>query len=732
MSDQLKKAVRPNRNLSRLCIALATLTTQAYPAFAQSQGVLEEVIVTAQKRSESAQGVPISITALSGDAVEKQNILSATDLEKFTPGLRIPQQDSAKTFINIRGVGSKKFDVGSSGSVGVFTDEVYLPRFSGADIGFLDIERVEVLKGPQGTLFGRNTIAGAISSWTRKPSFESEGFLEGGVSNKSSYLVRGAVNGTLSDAIAARVSFGQQDTGGFQTNTLTGSTDDRSTTTARLQLSWDVDETLNLLTFLQYNNRQQDALLQRSFAATEDSQQIFPLLARPGLEVFDNGDRRDYPLSSDGDFEYDTWMGYVRAEKEFDDFQLVSLTSYIQGDGLTLVDFDLTEAEVGTSLFDEDYDTFSQEFRVVGDQWIIGAYYFLDDAYSDYEFTWFQDSIFGFFGQDGLRQNGPIDIETEAYALFGEYQLDLSDKWTLKLGGRYSIDQIEFERIGFSIPPGQSEPIVDYTFSDSERWTSFDPKISFTYQLTEDAIAFASYNEGYKAGGTQFTATNIIVAMQTFDPEELSSYELGFKSELLDRTLRINGSLFYYEYEDLQVQTVNVNLTDGIPVAFTSNAAESDIKGLELDLTWLPSQGLSVRLAYAYLDSQYNEFFGPAGQDFSGNPLPVSPEHTVIATLEYATPVAGGWLLDLGTDWTWTDEFNFEPDTNDPFTAQDAYAIGSVRASLLSPSEQWLLSLFINNVTDEDYFANKNRRETEVIGLPAEGRRYGLRASYRF
>ncbi|MCY4426829.1 MAG: TonB-dependent receptor plug domain-containing protein [Halieaceae bacterium] len=171
-----------------ICFRFSPLLTAliALQSLQLNAAALEEVIVTAQKRAESAQDVLIAITAFSGDAIENRNIFSAKDLQKFTPGLRIAQQDASKTFIRMRGVGSRKFDVGSEGSVGVFVDELYLPRFSNADIGLLDLQRVEVLRGPQGTLFGRNTAAGAISVWTRRPSQEQEAYLEAGAGNEDS------------------------------------------------------------------------------------------------------------------------------------------------------------------------------------------------------------------------------------------------------------------------------------------------------------------------------------------------------------------------------------------------------------------------------------------------------------------------------------------------------------------------------------------------------------------
>ena len=710
-------------------LVLAVAMTMPGVAFSQA---LEEVVVTAQKRAQSAQDVPISITAMSSDFIEDRGIASATDLEKFTPGLRIPQQDASKTFIRIRGVGSRKFDIGAAGSVGVFTDEVYMPRFSGADIGFLDIERIEVLKGPQGTLFGRNTAAGAISSWTRKPSHETEGFVEAGVGNEDSYLVRGAVSGSVTDAVAMRLSLGQEERGGFQTNTLSGNSDDSTNTSARLQAMIDASDTLTVQAFVQFNNRQQDALLQKNIALGTEDGQIFPLFLAPGVQAFDNGDFRDYPITDDGDFDYDTWVSYLRLEKEFEHFQLVSLTSYLDGDGTTVNDFDSADVNVGVSAFEEDYDTFSQEFRFVGEQWLAGVYYYLDDAYSDYKFSWFEDSLPAFLWGGNIFDNAPLDMETTSWAFFGEYRIDFTERLTLTLGGRYSEDEIDFTRQGITSAPGMIPTPQNYTYSDNEDWDSFDPKVSLTFHATDDLMAYFTYSEGYKAGGTQFTAPNLEVASQLFDPEELDAYELGVKSELLDRTLRLNAALFYYDYQDLQVQRVDTTVTGGLPVAFTSNAAESEITGFEFDLLWAPLEELNVRFAYSYLDTEYNDFIAPGGEDFSGNPLPVSPENTVMGSLDYTTEVSGGWSLNAGTDWVWIDEFNFDVTDDDPYTKGGDYTLGSVRLALISPEENWRITAYADNVTDEEEYANMTRRSEEVIAAALDGRRYGVRVQYNF
>lgn len=692
---------------------------------------LEEVVVSATKREAGMQDVPIAITAISGEELERRNILSATDLEKFTPGLRLPQQDASRTFVRIRGVGSRKFDIGSEGSVGIFVDEIYIPRFSSADLGFFDAARVEVLKGPQGTLLGRNTAAGAISVTNRRPGAESEAFVDVGISNEDSYLLRGAVSGPVSDTVAMRASLARVERGGMQQNTVTGTTDDRTSTLGRLQASWEATDSVNVLGTLQYAKREQAAMLQKNTAIGDDGV-ISPLFGTPGVVYTVDDDLRDYPMTEDGEFTGESLLGSLRVEKFVGGVSIISITGYQHTEDDIFEDFDAALPAIGTSSTDTESDTWSQEFRVVADNFLGGLFLYHDSADSEGGFFWHEDSLQAFLSGEPLSSDvGLVEVETTSWAVFGEYRFDLADAWALTVGGRYSFDEKDFSYEGQTSLVGLPAVFAPFAVEGTENWDSFDPKIALTWEPREDFLAYLTYSEGYKSGGVQFTAINEALARELFDPEELSSYELGVKSELLDKTLRLNASLFYYEYEDLQVQRVDSALTGGVPVAFTDNAARSNINGLEVEAFWLLPYGFATRLGYAYLDATYDEYMGTAGEDFSGNALPVSPEHTVMFSLDYRAAVGDGWQVAAGTDWTWVDDHNFDVN-DDPATAQDDYVLGSVTLGFMPTSEQWSLQAFVQNVTDKEYFSQRTRRQSEIIASAADGRRYGVRFNYTF
>ncbi|MEM8563409.1 MAG: TonB-dependent receptor [Pseudomonadota bacterium] len=688
-------------------------------------------MVTATKREAGMQDIPIAITTMSGEALEEKNVLSAKGLEIYTPGLRVPQQDASRTFVRIRGVGSRKFDIGSEGSVGIFVDEVYIPRFSAADLGFLDVERVEVLKGPQGTILGRNTAAGAINVTNRRPTADTEGFLEGGAGNEDSYLMRGAISGAVAQNIDMRLAIGGVKDGGMQENILTGNSNDLETLVSRLQTSWQANDTFSALLGLHYSRREQTAMLQKNTAIGDDGV-IVPLFGSPAETFTVNDNLRKYAISEDGNFTGKWFMTDLKLEKEFAALSVISVSSFQNTQDKIGEDFDSSYASVGISNSETESDTYSQEFRLVGEDYLAGVFFYRDSADSEYAFLWDEQSLQHLFTNDpNVFDSGTGDIDTTSWAIFGEYTFWLSQDLSMTVGGRYSYDEKDFELTSSTSNPGLPAVLEPYVYADSKSWTSFDPKVAFTWQPKDDLLLYLSYNEGYKAGGTQFTAINEALARQLFDPEELSAYETGVKSDWMDSTLRLNASAFYYEYDDLQVQRVDSEISGGIPVAFTDNAASSDIYGMELDMTWLLPAGFSTRLAYAYLHAEYADYEGPDGENFSGNVLPVSPEHTVMFSLDYRLDISSQWQLYMGTDWVWVDDYNFDVN-EDPATKQESYALGAATVALSSNDATWTLSAFVQNLTDKDYYSQRTRRDTEIIASAADGRRYGVRVKYAF
>lgn len=722
-----------------LASVLAILTPAS--AFAQDSGTddandqsrrLSTVTVTAQKREESSQDVPVALTAFSGDMAEEANIVAVEDLARFTPGLNIVQSDAARTRIRIRGVGSQKFDIGSDPSVGVFVDEVYIPRFSGAEFALLDVERIEVLKGPQGTLFGRNTPGGAISVVTKSPSDTIEGFVEAGIGNKDSYSFKGRISGPLSDTVSASLNYGEELQGGYVKNALTGTTNDETSRAAIAKLVFEPNSTLSIAASLQYTELKADGILSSSEPTSPNSQTVPLFIFPPGSAVTVNSDPFLAEANVDGNLDIKALMPILRIEKDLGGLTLTSISAYRDGEVTALEDFDRTSADVGQTAVFEESTTYSQEFRVSNERLVAGVFFYKDEAFRRDDFMWKSASLpYALAGGVNTVDSPIVDVETTSWAIFGQYEFDLSDRLSLTLGGRYTEDQKDYTLAAETTASGVPPVVVPYETSGELSFESFDPKASLEFRATDDVLLFASYNQGYKSGGVQFTAFREALADLVFEPEDIDAYEVGIKSDLLGNTLRVNSSAYFYDYSNLQLQRVEI--IDGSASAITRNAAQAEIKGAELDVTWLPTDELLLRAGYNYLDATFKDFVLPlTGDDLSGNVMPNSPEHTLSATIDYQKELSNAWSFGVGADWFWTSEQNHDVFDNDPVTQQDSYNTGQLRMSLTSPNDGMRISVFADNVTDETYPRILLRRQTEVLTNYSDGVRYGARVRFSF
>ncbi|MEM8935929.1 MAG: TonB-dependent receptor [Pseudomonadota bacterium] len=713
-------------------------------AHAQQARALDNVVVTAQKKEESSQDVPIALTVFSEDAIDKQNIVAVEDLTRFTPGLFVGQSDQSRTRIVMRGVGSQKFDVGADPSVGVFVDEVYLSRFSGQEFNLLDVGRIEVLKGPQGTLFGRNTPGGAISIVSKDPSADGvEGFVEGGLSDRDGYIVRGNASGPLTENLRGSVSFGRQFEGGYATNSATGTSDDSTSVAARGKLVYDVTDTLIATASIQITDLEAESI-NASSAPTLPGDLTIPLFGfPPGAPTAADTDPYNHALSEDGFVDLEAILGILRVEKDLGDYTVTSLTSFRDGEASQLGDFDRTGLDIALTTFDENSETFSQELRVsnsdfFGGSLVAGVFYYRDDAFRDDGFLWLGDSLplnvaqtnpMIMYPGSSIQDNTIVDVLTESFAIFGQVEVSLTDGLRLTAGGRYTNETKDFTMTGQTQVPMLPAVVENYVFSDELDFESFDPKFVLEYDLNDDVLLYASYSQGFKSGGVQFNASSLALAQLTFEPEEITAYEAGVKSDLLDGTLRVNASGFYYDYTDLQQQSVEVTATG--PAAVTRNAAEAEIFGGEIDVTYAATEELLLRVAYNYLDATYLDFVTQLG-DFSGNTMQNAPKHTVSTTVDYLKRLDNDWSIGIGTDWFYTGSYFFDFSNNDPVTQQDSYLLGQARLILAAPDDRFVLTVYSENITDKEYLNAVFRRDTEVLQNWADGRRYGGRLRFNF
>ena len=712
--------------LKTLCVLLcAGVCSPAVTA--DTDGLmLEEVVVTAQKREQSQQDVPVAITSHSALALEKARITDLVDLSDVTPGLSAESIGLRSPFIFMRGTGSGSFDIGSDPSVSVFIDELYIPRFSAMQFGLADVERVEVLKGPQGTLFGRNTSGGAISVVSQKPTEDLSGNVSFNIGNKNYYALSSSVNGALSDNVLGRISLTTTARDGWVENTVTGvDHSDAESFGGKGSLLF-VGENYEALFSLSYTKDNANATTYQN--VTDSILFLSPFAPPPALS--DDPEKQAY--NTDGFQDREATVTSLKVDWDLGFATATSVTGYISSEFTELHDLDGTTADTFDRAADEQSDSFSQEFRLASNEegtlsWLGGIYYFYDEAERRDNFILGTDSSLSAFFNGGASffTTDEVEIDTTSWAVFGHIDYDLSEKWQLSLGIRYSEDEKDSHRSASATAPSPLLPVA-YIVKATPKWESFTPKIALQYFAADDIMLYASYSEGFKSGGIQSSIqATPLQAATVFNPEEVESWELGFKSVLLDNRLRLNVALFHVEYSDLQF----IAGTGALVV--TTNAAESTTDGIELDFEAAISERLRISGGYAWLDAKFDRYIDGAGIDQSGNQIVRTPKHQGNIAVVYEMPLDSGSLTYTVNARAQSRTF-FEPSNNDTFS-QPGYEQFGARIEYAHNDGDWRVALWGRNLNNEEVCAN-------IIALPGNVglcsidalRSYGASINYEF
>ena len=723
------------------CVASAIWISSAHSEAAAAGAApmtIEEVVVTARKRVESMQEVPISITALSGDAIDKAGVIEMNDVDRLATNVVFEGLDRTKPLVYVRGIGTRTYDPGSDPSVGVFVDGVYLGRFGGHDMDLNDIERVEVLKGPQGTLYGRNTIGGALSVVTADPADALEGNIsaEYGLSEISGddlWSVAGRISGPLGDSgLLGSLSAKHRKRDGYiriVNSDERGANED--STALRGKLLIPLSENAELKLAADYSAHDGPTLVFTRDDLDGRSPSPFPFIPVPPqpTDLYQpTSDRTDIYTDKDV-YGVSATLGWTLG-----DIELTSITAYRELDWQATDDLDASELDVSFLTEDETSDQFSQELRL---NWVtentnllLGLFYGTEDVQR-------VDSLqFGLHGLGLLTAPIPliwdfaVELDATSYAAFGQFEWDITEKLALNLGGRYSYDEKDFSfnntTLGIFLQP--------YSLDLSEDWDSFDPSVSLQYDATDDVMLYASWTSGYKSGAFQFFATSPLAARKVADPEEVDAIEVGIKSQLLDRRLQLNAAVFDMDYKDLQLLSLSPIGIENLALLLIDNAADSTIRGFELETRAILSGSWSVDFNYAYLDAEFDEYIRDVQQgiDFSGNKLARSPDNTFQVALNYSQDHGFG-QVDGRIGYVWRDEYFFEPDNDiiDPNSKQDAE--GLLDASLNIDFGDWSILLYGRNLTDERYrrsVLNSEGNPQRTAGI--EPRTIGFRVSRAF
>ena len=734
-----------------LAAAVALILSPA--ANAQNQQVsltaLGEIVVTASKRVESLQDVPIAVTAYSGDLVRSLAISDIEGLAVQTPSFAFSKA-GGEAQIYIRGVGTNIFGVGADPSVAVNLDGVYLGRTNMGLTQFLDIDRVEILRGPQGTLYGRNATGGAINLISAMPGAEFGGYATAGFGEFDRIELEGAFGGPINDAWGFRIAGRYMKDDGY-TEDLDprggDKLDDNDIRAFRgvLQYAPGGGFKATLIgEYSEFSNGNTSVIPRDNLGLAQT------LGAVPTGSI--TRERNDLPTF----FDWDSSGVTLNLDWELGDgLSLASVTGYKDYKSDFLFNTDGTEIDITRSNFKYDTDQLSQELRLSSSserlRWIIGAYYFEESK----------------TGGLGLVRASlvparsfiiPSESETTAWALFGELSYSLTEQLTLTAGVRYSDEEkddfsgfgLVFDVLGLE-SPGPVTP-VGTPRQASESWDATTPKLGLEYRLNDSVLYYASATRGFKSGGYN----SLQPSNPVYDPEFIWAYEAGVKSQLADDRIRLNAAVFYYDYTDLQVSTFLNNLT------FITNAAEATVQGIEIEALAKATDRLELGLAVSYLDAEYDKFLTAFGSqpctpvppattctrplipfDASGNRLINAPEWKVNATARYDIPLGAAGSVVLFGQLSFQDDLFFTQ-INEPEVGQEAITLLDARVAWFDATGTWEVAAYGKNLTDEEYFHNGVRFTStsdpaldvfqigNALGYPAPGRSWGLQATYRF
>lgn len=700
------------------------------PAIAFSGNVLEEIVVTAQKREQSLQDVGISVSAFSGDQMKALGVTNTTEITQQIPGLQINAWSPTLTTFNLRGISQNNFTDNLEAPVAVYSDDVYIGSMNAISGQLFDVERVEVLRGPQGTLFGRNATGGLIHYLSRDASeAELNGYLEASYSEYNKKTLEGAIGGSMSDSARYRISARWEESDGYIESqdgpsplfVITGGGIGNPGKAGRdLQGS----DGYALRAGFQFDLNEK-AQLDLTFKYTEDNDvatggYIFlDTAADPatglGTDIIENS-----PLTGEPDEHYNNTEGFF--EREVFSFtgklawelengiEVVSITNYTNmekdyledGDGLGIsaIDFQNTV---------DPYTQWSEEIRFSGDgdnyRWQAGAYYLSMDLD-------LLQTVSGelFFGSPTASREVTVDLESTNWSIFGQYEYDISDNMTVIAGYRWSQDDKEIDFTNdFSDPadPGRVEPelfdfkqalIDDGIGADTAEidYGDFAARLQLDYRLDENTLMFVSYNRGIKGGNwspnQNVFAGQLELANIRHDEETLHAYELGIKTELGDGLARLNATVFYYDYEDYQ----SFSFT-----GFTPSVANKDAtaQGAELELFLTPGDSWDFILGLSVMDSDVGDVDTAIDGVTVDAELPSAPGYSFNFLGRKGWELGEGELA-LQLDGVAYDE-QFLEGHNSVASTEDSYSVWN--ASVTYTTDNWRLSGWVKNLTDEEY-----------------------------
>ncbi|WP_454762254.1 TonB-dependent receptor [Caulobacter segnis] len=717
-------------------------------ATGQNATTLEEVVVTAEKRAEGLQNIPIAITAVSGATLQRAGVREVGDLVQLTPSLQFGTR-STNVFIALRGIGQAGQDIGSQSGVTVSLDGVPLLNHFMMNPAFFDVERVEVLRGPQGTIAGRNATGGAINIHSRTPTDDPSGEVAVTLGNYNRTSVRGFVNGPISDHVSGRLAFQTDRADGWLKNAYLGRrNDDTDLTQLRGTLLFKPSDAFSVRALAEYARDRSDPsfalLLGRAVPNTPTPDEL-PGYAYPRNDIknltayYNEPNRRDVE-----DIRTSILATWVLSP----DLTVTSTTGLIRHD-IDLQDIDNDGTPAPTSRFDLIglyAKQVTQEFTAtatLGERAdLVGGLFYMHG-----------DSSEPLYLSTAAVKNALVLLPSEtlnSYAAYAQLRYRLTDSLRATIGGRYTSDKKDYYLNAVSSS-------IIKTAKDA--WNAFTPRFVLDYAPSEKALVYASVSRGFKSGGFN-TLGDVNQPVNFFDPEYVWNYEVGTKATLFDKRLRFGLTAFYADYTNLQASIFRVNEATGVRFPKVENSPTAKIKGVEFEFEAAPVNGLRLTGSATRLDATYGRFCNndplfpnlptapgcvgatladgkplpPGAVDLSGNRLTQAPKWQASLSGEYSFPISGDLQVTARADYKWQSKVYFDF-YNNPLNAQQAYGLLNASVAVATADRDWSLSGWVRNAADKRYVSQSNTRvaaNPSKIGSIGTPRMYGVTLSRQF
>jgi len=717
---------------------------------------LDAIVVTARRRSEWLQDVPVAVSAFSEQRLSDLQADDISGIQYSVPNLYLDKGDGANAVIYLRGVGQNDSLAFADPGVGVYVDDVFIARSQAAFLEMFDVNRVEVLRGPQGTLYGRNTIGGAVKFVSAPPPSTPSGYLEVGAGNYSQRILKARLGGPLIDdgTLNGKVAFAYSARDGYADNTVDGQDDgDQDSLSGRAALDWKPSDRLQVLFSVDGKRDRPDTsrspVRETAIVGATPAGALVTFPAATDPYVVD--------VNANGLSDLTAYGASITARYLASDAVAIeAITAYRDLDFDLNLDVDGSPLPILDILLLQDQNQFSQEVRASYDvggplSGTAGLYYFRDEdtTFSGVDngaatFFGFPVTVFG-FPSSSLAETKQV---TRSYAAFADASYDISEKFAVSVGLRYTFEEKTSRRLFENFFDPAVSVIKDtppflagvgtagLPIAGEADFEAFTPRVSVSYKPNDDVLFYSSASRGFKSGGFDGRATTDF-SFNPFLPEFVWSYEAGAKTSWMDGKLTLNAAYFYSDYTDVQVTSFGADPVTGVFVSLFTNAAAATIQGLEFELAARPTPELSINASLGLLDAQYDEFntlVGGVVTDVSDRNLVNAPEVNGSLAVTWERPISDGLNLVLHSDANYRSSLATEI-TDSPVLRQDAYTLLNAFTALRSTSGRWEVRAGVQNLTDEKIRVqgfNLAEFPGVQLGFYTAPRTYDLRLIYRY